>query len=954
MRLKLTHLGRIVGITVSLASCLTLIKTVEAVKKEDFKTCSQSGFCRRNRAYADDALAQPSFKSPYIILKDSVKLGDSKVYAEVKNTETDVLLTLDLFILQDNTARIRINEKNPIKPRYDDHAQFTIANQLIDSSVHKTSRAKDGVITILLDNTNKRKVIITSEPLRIEFIVDEKPIVSLNDRGFFNFEHLRTKESHKPKMVEKTNDEGAIELVEAESEKDLWEESFKTWTDPKPNGPESFGLDVSFHGFSHVYGIPEHSSSLSLKETKGGEGSYDEPYRLYNTDVFEYAADTPMSLYGAVPFMVAHQKDMSAGVFFMNPAETWIDIVKTKPEQKNTAQKAFSFGKKVEDTKSTQTHWMTEAGVLDLFVFLGPSTKDILRQYHAITGTPSMPQMFAIGYHQSRWNYINQRDVLEVDSQFDKHDIPYDVIWLDIEYTDEKKYFTWDIPKFPDAIKMEEELEHKGRKLVTIIDPHIKRDDNYHICQTAKDNGYFVQQPSGGDYEAWCWPGQSSWVDFSSPAAREWWKSEFGFDKFKGTRENVHIWNDMNEPSVFNGPEITMQKEMIHYGKWEHRVLHNLYSVLTHYSTAEGIKERTKVAQRPFVLSRGFYAGTQRYGPIWTGDNMVDWESLYYTNPMILSNSIAGISFSGADVPGFFGNPSPELLVRWYQAAVFQPFFRGHAHIDTKRREPYLLDEPYRSITRASLRERYALLPYWYTLFFEAHKTGVPMMRPMFMEFPEDEALFTTEDQFMLGSGMLVKPVTSEGTFAAEIYFPGDQPWYDTQTFEKIQHNGYKTVEAPIEKVPAYYRGGHIIPRRERARRSTSGMKLDPFTLVIALDNKGQAHGELYLDDGETYDFESGAYVRTQFIYNNGVLTSKNLHEDPSSDAATKYAASIKDVRIERIRLLGVEQPEHIHVVHPDATRTPVSFEYSVATGYLTIKDPKTLVSQGGWRIEIQ
>lgn len=236
---------------------------------------------------------------------------------------------------------------------------------------------------------------------------------------------------------------------------------------------------------------------------------------------------------------------------------------------------------------------------------------------------------------------------------------------------------------------------------------------------------------------------------------------------------------------------------------------------------------------------------------------MADWDALYYSNPMSLTNGIGGVVFTGADIPGFFNNPTPELLVRWYQAGVFQPFFRGHAHIDTKRREPYLVPEPYRSMTRAALRERYALLPYWYTLFYEATKTGTPMMRPMFMEFPNDEALFATEDQFMLGGGIMVKPVTKEGAVETDVYFAGNevgdwktlcgvvhshkyiQPWYDLHTHESVrQLTGYQTVSAPLEKIPAYYRGGYIISRRERIRRSSHSMKLDPFTLVIALDKK--------------------------------------------------------------------------------------------------------------------
>ncbi|KAI8988495.1 glycosyl hydrolases family 31-domain-containing protein [Mycotypha africana] len=935
------------------------------MKFEDFKKCSQSGFCRRNRLYAEQATLE---SSPYILVTDSINFSNdnNRLRADIKNTDTNILLTLDLDILKDSTARVRINEKSPIKPRYDDHQKHTLVEEpqfLGESTKVENSESKDEPVTLHIDST--RKIVLHVRPVRIEFFVDNKPVISLNDRGFFHFEHLRTKETHKPKMIEKKNEEtGKMTLEEDQDwEKDLWEETFKSWTDPKPNGPESIAMDITFHEFSHVYGIPEHASSLSLKETKGGENAYDEPYRLYNTDVFEYALDSPTALYGAVPLMIAHRKGLSAGIFWMNPSETWIDIVKKKPtDNSNPVQKVFKSGQKA-DSLSTQTHWISEAGVMDIFVFLGPTTKDILRQYTALTGSLSMPQMFAIGYHQCRWNYLNQKDVLEVDKKFDENDMPYDVIWLDIEYTDDKKYFTWDLPKFPNATQMAEVLDNKGRNLVTIIDPHIKRVDNYYICDEAKSKNLFVKKPDGADYEGWCWPGQSSWVDFVHKESYDWWKEQFQFDKFQGTRDNVHLWHDMNEPSVFNGPEITMQKEMVHDSrKYEHRVLHNLYGFLGHKATTDGVRERYQKVngmkqKRPFVLGRAYYAGVQRVSAVWTGDNMANWESLKMSNPMILSNSLAGVSFIGADVPGFFGNPEPELLTRWYQAAVYQPFFRGHAHIDTKRREPYLSPEPYKSITRNALRERYALLPLWYTLFYETSKTGTPMMRPMFMEFPDDEALYAMEDQFMVGDSILVKPVTTEGATSVDIYFPKDEKnnglWYHTKSYERISKEGWQTVNAPLDTVPAYYQGGHIIPRRERLRRSSAAMRKDPFTLIVAKNEQGTAQGHLYLDDEETYDFEKGAYAYTEFIFKeDGELTCRNLHEHPNNSEATQFAQSREQVRVERIVILGQEKgPKTVRVITQNGDEMQVEFEYDSRRQVVTVKDPKVSVIDCNWRV---
>jgi alpha 1,3-glucosidase len=234
----------------------------------------------------------------------------------------------------------------------------------------------------------------------------------------------------------------------------------------------------------------------------------------------------------------------------------------------------------------------------------------------------------------------------------------------------------------------------------------------------------------------------------------------------------LYTWNDMNEPSVFSGPEVTMPKDLLHHDDWEHRDVHNVYGSLLHRSTYEGHLLRSDGTDRPFVLSRAFFAGTQRYGPIWTGDNMAEWEHLRASIPMLLSIGIAGIPFCGADVGGFFGNPSPELLTRWYQLGAYQPFFRAHAHIDTKRREPWLFGDPYTGIIRDAIRARYRILPYLYTLNLEAHVSGWPVMRPMMYEFPGDEHVLRMDDQYMLGDGLLIKPVGYEGLASVDVYLP--------------------------------------------------------------------------------------------------------------------------------------------------------------------------------------
>eukprot|EP00954_Amorphochlora_amoebiformis_P004686 364878-Amorphochlora_amoeboformis.AAC.1 len=304
-----------------------------------------------------------------------------------------------------------------------------------------------------------------------------------------------------------------------------------------------------------------------------------------------------------------------------------------------------------------------------------------------------------------------------------------------------------------------------------------------------------------------------------------------------------------------------MKKDALHWGDVEHRDVHNLYGMQVAKGTWHGQTKR--LSKRPFVLTRSFFAGSQRFGAMWTGDNKADWGHLRDSVPMLLSMGISGFPFAGADVGGFFGDPDTELLLRWYQVGAFYPFFRGHGHIDTKRREPWLFGEPWTSMYRDAIRTRYRLLPYVYTLFYEANTEGVPVMRPLFMEFPDDESVLTKDDEFMLGDKILVKPVTEKGATTASVYFP-DGVWYDWQTFRKFEGGRTVTVKAPLEKIPIYFRGGAITVTKERARRNSVLMKKDPYTLYITVDDKNSASGSLYLDDGESLD---SSYITMEFKF---------------------------------------------------------------------------------------
>ncbi|XP_065129980.2 neutral alpha-glucosidase AB [Paramisgurnus dabryanus] len=920
--------------------CVSLLfSSAFAVDRGNFKTCDQSAFCKRQRSL------KPG-QSPYRALLDTLELSDSRMTLQLINENNKVHLLLELYRLQGNMTRVKINELKPLKPR------FEVPDVLIaeppTEPLSLLSKDDNGVVLSL--GADSQRLIVSARPFRLDIMEGPEVLLSLNSRGLLAFEHLRLRKDTqtqpdgaevKDNVDEAQQQEDGDKVEEGESDKEedgLWEETFKSHTDTKPNGPTSISLDFSLPGVEHVYGIPEHADNLKLKTTDGGD-----PFRLYNLDVFQYELYNPMALYGSVPVMLAHNTQRTLGIFWLNAAETWVDI------SSNTAGKTV-FGKMLDfvqgssETPQTDLRWISESGIIDVFIMLGPKPADVFSQYASLTGTQSFPPLASLAYHQCRWNYNDQEDVQSVDQGFDKHDIPYDFIWLDIEHTDGKRYFTWDPHKFSEPKDMLQGLLSKKRKMVTIVDPHIKVDSGYKIHNEITSKDFYTKSKDGGNYEGWCWPGNSGYPDFTKPEMRAWWASMFSYDQYEGSMENLYTWNDMNEPSVFNGPEVTMHKDALH-GSWEHRDVHNLYGLYVQMATAEGQSQRSGGVERPFVLTRAFFAGSQRYGAVWTGDNAAEWDHLKISIPMCLSLGLVGISFSGADVGGFFKNPSTELLVRWYQTGAYQPFFRAHAHLDTPRREPWLFGPENMALIREAVRQRYALLPYWYQLFYHAHKTGMPVMRPLWVDYPMDTATFTIDDEFLLGRDLLVHPVTEEGARGVTAYLPGaGEVWYDVHTFQK--HNGAQNLYIPVTlgSIPVFQRGGSIIPRKNRVRRSSACMENDPYTLYVALSPQKYAEGELYIDDGHTFNYnEKKELIHRRLTFANKALTSSNLCPDCNFSTLSW---------IEKVLILGSSKPSKV-LLKMNGKETPVEFEFDTSMSVLTLRKPG-MNAGADWTILLQ
>ncbi|XP_076130945.1 neutral alpha-glucosidase AB-like isoform X1 [Alosa pseudoharengus] len=923
-----------------------LFSISDAVDRSNFKTCEQSAFCKRQKD------VKPG-QSPYRALLETLELSDTRLTLQLINDNNKVRLLLELYRLQGNMTRVKINELKPLKPRYE--VPDVLVKDPPTEPLSVLNRDENGMVLSL--GADSQRLIISARPFRLDIVDGPNVLLSINSRGLLVFEHLRLRKdtiSHKitstvgsmwdkiknvfssksetdtEQDVEQNvadKDEGEEEVKEEEDQPGMWEETFKSHSDSKPNGPTSISLDFSFPGVEHVYGIPEHADTLKLKSTEGGD-----PYRLYNLDVFQYELHNPMALYGAVPVLLSHTTDRTMGVFWLNAAETWVDISSSASVQGGS------------EKSQTDVRWISESGIIDVFVMLGPRPTDVFSQYASLTGTQSFPPLAALAYHQCRWNYNDQEDVKAVDDGFDEHDIPYDFIWLDIEHTDGKRYFTWDPLKFSQPREMLQNLKDKKRKMVTIVDPHIKVDSGYKIHKEISSKGFYIKNKDGGDYEGWCWPGNAGYPDFTKPEMRAWWASMFAYDQYEGSMENLYTWNDMNEPSVFNGPEVTMHKDALH-GTWEHRDVHNLYGFYVQMATAQGLIQRSGGVERPFVLTRAFFAGSQRYGAVWTGDNAAEWGHLKMSIPMCLSLGLVGISFCGADVGGFFKSPNPELLVRWYQAGAYQPFFRAHAHLDTPRREPWLFGPENTALIREAVRQRYTLLPYWYQLFYHAHRTGQPVMRPLWVEYPENAATFAIEDEFLLGKDLLVHPVTDEGSRGVTAHLPGEgEVWYDVHTYKKHQGNQNLYIPVTMNSIPVFQRGGSIISRKERVRRSSLCMQDDPYTLYVAVNAQGTAEGELYIDDGHTFNYEKQQFIHRRLTFAEGELSSSN----PSPDSQFSTASWI-----EKVVFMGVTKPNAATLRTAGGLESALEFEFEPATELLSLRKPG--VNAGAdWTIQLR
>jgi alpha-glucosidase len=631
------------------------------------------------------------------------------------------------------------------------------------------------------------------------------------------------------------------------------------------DAPHAVDLDAS--GFTlrktlpfgqHIYGLGDKTGDL---DRRGGS------FVDWNTDSYKFGRSTD-PIYKSIPFFIsAGGEGGSYGVLFDNSYRAW-----------------FDFAHRTADT----LEFGAPDGPIDYYLIAGPTTGEVVRRYTDLTGKAPMPPQWALGFQQSRYSYASADEVRQIAARLRADKIPTDVLWLDIDFQDRNRPFTVNTQTFPDLAGLARDMKADGIKLVVITDLHIAAapNQNYTPYDTGTAGNHFVHNPDGSVFVGEVWPGPSVFPDFTRAQSRAWWGGLFK----PFVRDGIAgFWNDMNEPSVFKTTTGTMPLDTVHHiasddfadRQASHAEVHNVYGMLNTRATFDGLRT-LQPDERPFVMTRASYAGGQRYGVTWTGDNSSTWDHLKLSVHQLINLGLSGFAWGGADVGGFTGGPSADLLTRWFEIGAFTPVFRDHAEKGSPRAEPWVDGPEHLAIRRRFVEERYRLMPYLYALADRNARAGDPVMRPVFYDYPD--ALKASCDQsmaFTVGASLLVAPppkpespqtynvcLPAGGWFdywtglpATPMKATGDAPIMSaTQTTPEQRINGDMVAETPrLDRLPVYVRAGTILPR-QAVVQNLGQTPEGPLTLDV-YPGAG-CSGVLYADDGHSMAFQRGVFLR--------------------------------------------------------------------------------------------
>jgi alpha-glucosidase len=565
-------------------------------------------------------------------------------------------------------------------------------------------------------------------------------------------------------------------------------------------------------------------------------------FEMWGTDQYAFGKHTD-PLYKNIPFYIGLQNKQAYGIFFDNTFRSFFDFAQERHHV---------------------TSFWAQGGNMDYYFIYGPDVNNVVSGYTELTGKPELPPLWALGFHQCKWSYYPESNVREITSKFRELQIPCDAIYLDIDYMDGFRCFTWDNEKFPNPTKMISDLKADGFKTIAIIDPGIKVDPDYSVYQEAMENDYFCKRADGPYMKGKVWPGECYFPDYTNPKVRDWWA-----DLFKGLIADnglSGIWNDMNEPAVMEVPNKTFPNDVRHDfdgHPCSHRKAHNIYGAQMARATYEGVKKFI-YPKRPFVITRSAYSGTQRYTSSWFGDNVATWEHLSIANIQAQRMALSGMSFAGSDIGGFAEQPTGELFARWIALGVFHPFCRVHSSGDHGDQEPWTFDENVTNITRKFVELRYKLLPYLYTSFWQYAEEGTPMLKSLVVYDQEDQQTHYRNDEFIFGDKILVCPILEPNAKGRRMYIPRGE-WYNFWTRETITGGKEAWVDADIDEIPLFVKSGSIIPRYP-VQQYVGEKKIEFLTLDVFY-TVGTDKSVIYEDANDGYDYKKGRFSLRNFKF---------------------------------------------------------------------------------------
>ena len=635
--------------------------------------------------------------------------------------------------------------------------------------------------------------------------------------------------------------------------------------------------------------MPAEENYYGLGDKAGPMNRRNRSFTNWNTDEFGWQESTD-PLYKTIPFFIGLRKGAAYGVFFDNAYRSVFDFGKE-------SQDFFSFG--------------AEGGELNYYFIAGPEPKKIIEEYTAMTGRSPLPPLWTLGYQQSRYSYYPESRAREIVKTLRDKKIPADAIYFDIDYQQGNAPFTINREYFPTFEKMLSDFRAQGMHTILITDLHIKKNPNhgYAPYDSGMKNDVFVKNPDGSVYVGTVWPGDSVFPDFTLTRAREWWGGLY--KDFVGMGA-AGFWNDMNEPALFLRADKTMPLETIHRlddgTSLDHRAIHNVFGMQNVRATYEGLR-KLQPEERPFVLTRAAYSGAQRYAATWTGDNSSTWNHLNMSTPMLMSMGISGFPLIGDDIGGFAGSPTADLLTRWFEVGALNPIFRDHTAKGTADQEPWVHGPEHEAIRRKYIELRYKLMPYLYTGIEESTRTGLPLMRPVFLEYPEASEFYGDNRDFLFGRDFFVAPVTTDMVDAEEISLPPGE-WYDFWTNVRLTSKEKITLHPRLDEMPLYVRAGAIVPMQPVVQ-STDEKPNGPLELRVYLPasvSSGDCHGTLYQDDGHTFAYQKGEILRVNYscqISSGAATVTSNMEKSAyqpwwKSAQVTIYgaAAAPKEVRM--------------------------------------------------------